>query len=65
VNDADWQPPFRAREKLARLEMEDPPCLILTGDHVAIPLYLPCGLERDRVFDMLPAQTREIAGLLA
>jgi hypothetical protein len=65
VNDADLRSPFSATEKAAGFDMEDPPCLILTGDHVAIPLYLPCGLERDRVFDMLPAQTREIAGLLA
>jgi hypothetical protein len=63
--DPGGKPASNAREKLARLEMEDPPRLILTGDRVSIPLYLPCAVERDEVLEALLAQMREIAGLLA
>ena len=63
--DTGGKPAVRARERLARLEMEDPPRLILIGDHVAIPLYLPCGVERDQVLAAVLAQVREIARLLA
>jgi hypothetical protein len=65
VKDPDWKSAAKARERLARLEMEDPPRLISIGDHVAIPLYLPCRVERDQVLNALLAQMREIASLLA
>lgn len=64
LKDPDWKPATRARERLARLEMEIPPRLVVIDDHVSIPLYLPVAVERDKVLEALAAQIKEIARLL-
>ncbi len=46
---------------LAKLELETPSRLIEISDALYIPLYLPVGVERDKVVEALSTQVREIA----
>ena len=61
VQDPEFKPPARARERLAELEAEDPPRLIDMGNHLAIPLRLPLGAEKAQVVEASLEQVKEIA----
>jgi hypothetical protein len=60
-----WGYSERIRERLVRLEAEEPSRLVLEdGKWVFVPLYLPVNEEKDRVVDSLVEQMKEIIGLL-
>jgi hypothetical protein len=54
-----------SKEALARLELEEPPrLLLLNNDELLVPLFLPIEVERDQVVTTLLAQVKEVADLL-
>ncbi len=60
----NWGVPQAARQRLAKLEMEDPPRLLLVENQLTIPLTLPVDVERNQVVESLLRQVREVAGYL-
>lgn len=52
------------KEALASLEREDPPRLIVDGNYVLMPLYMPIGVERRGVVSVVFEQVKEVAQLL-
>ncbi len=53
-----------ARERLSRLELEHPSRLLVDGEDLLVPIYLPTGAERGQVVDAALEQFVEIASLL-
>jgi len=64
VKDREWKLTQRLRDALSSLEMEEPSRLLLIGDELLVPLYLPLGVEKDQVIEFLVRQVHEIASLL-
>jgi hypothetical protein len=64
VEDDKFQFAARAKERLAPLELEDPPRLLVVNDDVTVPLTLPTGVERGEVMTAILGQIREIIRLL-
>jgi len=60
-----WSYSERIRERLIRLEAEEPSRLVLEdGKWTFIPLYMPVNEEKDGVVESLVGQMKEIIGLL-
>ena len=59
-----WVFSMKAREKLVKLEMEEPSHLIQVGEELLVPLYIPTGVEKSDVVDSLLAQLRVVLGYL-
>jgi hypothetical protein len=65
VYGTEWTYSPASREALARLEIEDPPRLIvINNEELEIPLFMPTEEERDAVITTLYNQVTEIAQLL-
>lgn len=61
----EWRYSAASREALARLEIEDPPRLIvINNEELEVPLFMPLEEERDKVAAVLYNQIIEIAQLL-
>jgi hypothetical protein len=64
VTDSKWNFSPALKDSLSKLESEQPSRLFVEGRWVMIPLFMPLGVERDRVVDALYSQLLEIAALL-
>jgi len=64
VQDSEWNFSLALKDSLASLESENPPRLFVEGNWIMIPLFMPLGVERDRVVDALFSQFTKIATLL-
>ena len=57
-----YQP--NVKEKLSKLELEQPSRLFVDGRNLLVPIYLPTGVERSEVVQAVFDQLEEIAALL-
>lgn len=60
-----WSFAKEAKEKLVKLEMEEPSCVIKVGEELYVPIFVPIGVEEDDVVRSLIRQTQEIIDILA
>ena len=51
IKDPNWQRPAEAQKRLAQLNEADGPRALPVEDHLAVPLYLLLGVERDQVVE--------------
>lgn len=61
----DWSFAKEAKQRLAKLEMEDPSRLIQDGNQLVIPIFIPIGVEKDDVVKSLIRQIQEVIDMLA
>ena len=54
-----------AKQRLVKLEMEDPSRLIQDGNELAIPIFIPIGVEKADVVKSLIRQIQEVINILA
>lgn len=64
VLDEKWGFNQKLKDALSCLERETPPRMFLNGKSIEIPIFLPIGVEKDKVVDAIYSQFKEIAGLL-
>jgi hypothetical protein len=65
VEDENWKTTPAVRDRLSRLEFENPSRLLLVDGEYSIPFRMPLGVEKSGVVDTLLAQLREVAELIA
>jgi hypothetical protein len=65
VHGRNWAvPPASVQNALSPLEVAEPSRLHVLQGHLAIPLFIPTGVEHDEVLSSLEVQVREVIALL-